>query len=215
MGDPIFDAFYSSGVEYTNGDAEQQAAVQKAGAALLDRIGKPAIILGHSQGGAMPIVIADARPKLTKALIMLEPKGPPFREAVFSTNSARPWGIADVPLNYSPEVQDPKLDLAQQLYAATGTNLVDCVLQAEGPGKPAPRRLMNLADKPMLMVTAEASYHKPYDYCTTRFLKQAGCSKLKHIELGDIGIHGNGHMFFMEKNSQQIQKVVRDWMETL
>lgn len=51
MGDPVFDAFYSSGVQYINNATYQQAAVQEAGAALLDRIGTPAIVMGHSQGG--------------------------------------------------------------------------------------------------------------------------------------------------------------------
>jgi len=33
------------------------------------------------------------------------------------------------------------------------------------------------------------------------------------IRLADIGIHGNGHMMMMEKNSDQIAKVIVDWME--
>ena len=40
----------------------------------------------------MPIVIADARPKLTKGLVLLEPTGPPFRDAVFGTKPARQVG---------------------------------------------------------------------------------------------------------------------------
>ncbi|EEY19194.1 conserved hypothetical protein [Verticillium alfalfae VaMs.102] len=86
---------------------------------------------------------------------------------------------------------------------------VECVPQAE---RPAPRQLANLADKPILVVTAEASYHMPYDYCTVDFLRQAGCSRTRHVELGDEGIHGNGHMFFMEKNSDVIQRLLEKWI---
>ncbi|KAF4814867.1 putative secreted lipase [Colletotrichum tropicale] len=212
MGDPIFDAFYSSNVEFVNNATYQQKTVQDAGAALLDKIGRPAVVLGHSQGGLMPIIIADARPELTKALILLEPTGPPFQDAIFSTKAGRPYGLTDIPITYSPEVTDPTTDLVQATYAAKGENYVQCVLQAE---EPAPRQLVNLASKPILLVTSEASYHAPYDHCTVEFLQQAGCSKAEHLELGEAGIHGNGHMFFMEKNSYEIQKVLRDWILAL
>ncbi|TKW50668.1 putative secreted lipase [Colletotrichum tanaceti] len=212
MGDGVFDAFYSSNVQFVNNATYQQETVRDAGALLLDRIGRPAVLLGHSQGGLMPIVIADARPELTKALILLEPTGPPFQEAVFSNKSSRPYGLTDIPVAFSPEVSDPAVDLVRQTVAAKGDGFVQCVLQAEDP---APRRLVNLADKPILLVTSEASYHAPYDHCTVDFLRQAGCAKTEHLELGEAGIHGNGHMFFMEKNSHQIQRVIRDWIQAL
>ncbi|TQN70279.1 putative secreted lipase [Colletotrichum shisoi] len=212
MGDEVLDSFYSSNVQFVNNATYQQKTVQDAGALLLDKIGRPVVLLGHSQGGLMPIVIADVRPELTKALILLEPTGPPFQEAVFSNKSSRAYGLTDIPVAFSPEVSDPAVDLVQQTFAARGDGFVQCVLQAE---EPAPRRLVNLADKPILLVTSEASYHAPYDHCTVEFLQQAGCAKAEHLELGEAGIHGNGHMFFMEKNSFQIQKVIRDWIQAL
>ncbi|THY24697.1 alpha/beta-hydrolase [Aureobasidium pullulans] len=45
MGDPIFDAFYSSNVQYVNNDTYQQATMQVSGADLLDHIGSPAILI--------------------------------------------------------------------------------------------------------------------------------------------------------------------------
>ena len=105
-------------------------------------------------------------------------------------------------------------DLKQQTFSApSGTNYSECVLQAEDP---KPRQLANLASLPILIVTSEASYHAPYDYCTAKYLVQAGCSKTNHTELGSIGIHGNGHMFFMEKNSDDIfKKAVMHWIKGL
>ncbi|THZ32434.1 alpha/beta-hydrolase [Aureobasidium pullulans] len=210
MGDPIFDAFYSSNVQYVNNDTYQQATMQASGADLLDRIGSPVILIGHSQAGPQAILIADARPNLTEAIILLEPGGPPFRGGVFSNASARPWGLADVPLLYSPPVTDPVIDLTTQIMPATSDNLEGCVLQATSP---PPKRLSNLAPKPILVVTAEASYHSVYDHCTVSYLRQAGCTRTDHLELGNAGVHGNGHMLFMEKNSREVWVLLLEWIE--
>lgn len=211
MGDEIFDTFYSSNVQFINNATYQQTTVQNAGAALMDKIGKPVILIGHSQGGILPILLADARPAMTKGLILLEPTGPTFREAVFSTKASRAYGLTDIPITYSPAVTDPSVDLVQQEFAAKDDNHVKCLLQAED----SVRTLPNLVKKPILVVTSEASYHAPYDYCTVNYLKQAGCSLTQGLELPDIGIHGNAHMFFMEKNSRQIQAVLEGWISRI
>ena len=212
MGDPYFDTFYSSNVQFINNETYQQCTVQAAGAALLDRIGKPVILAGHSQGALLPLLIADLRPELTKALILLEPKGPPFREAVFSNATARAWGLTDIHITYSPPVTSPSSDLVQQVIPAPSSDLVDCVLQAE---EPAPRQLVNLASKPILLLTAQASYHALYDHCTARFLQQAGCNQTTHLQLADVGVYGNGHMMFMEKNSDVVQGLLQRWIRNL
>ncbi|KAF4548457.1 Alpha/beta hydrolase-like protein 6 [Elsinoe fawcettii] len=203
IGDPIFDSFYSANVQFILNATYQQSTVQSAGAALLDAIG-PATLIGHSQGGPLPLVIADARPNLIRSLILLEPSGPPFQEAVFSFGSARAYGLADIPLNYQPPLSSPA-DLVRQVYpppvANSDNSTVPCILQAESP---APRQLPNLADKRILVVTGEASYHAPYDYCTVEYLRQAGASKTEFLELGKAGIRGNGHLLFLERNSDEI-----------
>ena len=214
MGDAIFDAFYSSNVQFINNATYQQSTVQAAGAKLLDRIGKPVILLGHSQGGLMPLVIADARPALTEAIILLEPTGPPFREAIFSNTSARAWGLTDIPITYSPNVTDPSTQLVRQTYPAPSAGLIDCILQSNLTSTP-PHKLVNIAPKPILLVTTEASYHAPYDYCTVKYLRQAGCSRTTHLELAKIGIHGNGHMMFMEKNSDTVADQLLKWIAKL
>jgi pimeloyl-ACP methyl ester carboxylesterase len=210
MGDPIFDAFYSSNVQLVNNDAYSQATVQAAGAALLDRIGSPVVLIAHSQAGPMAILIADARPNLTEAIILLEPGGPPFRGAVFSNASTRPWGLTEVPLSYTPAISDPSIDLVKEVVPSISDSHDGCVLQATSP---PPRRLSNLTPKPVLIVTAEASYHSVYDHCTVSYLRQAGCSRTDHLELGNAGVHGNGHMMFMEKNSRDIWVLLMEWIE--
>jgi hypothetical protein len=163
----------------------------------------------------MPLLIADARPGLTKSLILLEPTGPPFQEAVFSSTPARKWGLTDIPIAYSPPVTDPTTELVNEVVQpanpSTNNATVSCVLQARNSTSTS-RQLSNLVPLPILLLTSEASYHAPYDYCTVAFLKQAGYSKTKHLELPKVGIHGNGHMMFMEKNSDEIWDRVYRWI---
>lgn len=63
------------------------------------------------------------------------------------------------------------------------------------------------------MVTSEAGYHSIYDTCSVEFLRDAGVS-VDHVRLSDVGIHGNGHMMFMERNNLQIaDQVVMKWLD--
>jgi hypothetical protein len=106
-------------------------------------------------------------------------------------------------------VTDPLIDLVKQTIPSNSSLHSDCVIQADDP---APRQLVNLAHVPVLILTTESSYHAPYDWCTVQFLQQAGVPA-QHLQLADIGIHGNGHMVFMEKNSLQVAAVLQKWME--
>ena len=95
-------------------NATTQELNRDAGAALLDKIG-PAIVMTHSQSGAIGWPIADARPKLVKAIVANEPSGPPFSDAVFSNNPARLWGVTDIPMTYDPPVANSKeISVVQQ-----------------------------------------------------------------------------------------------------
>ncbi len=66
---------------------------------------------------------------------------------------------------------------------------------------------------PILMVSAEASYHAPYDHCTSLFLRQAGVDH-DFVRLADIGIRGNGHMMMLEKNNLEIAEFLQKWLES-
>ena len=204
MGDPVFDAFYSTQVESLASNAETQKLAQSAGAALLDRIG-PAILLTHSQAGAFGWLIADARPDLVKGIIAVEPFGPPFHDAVLGDGTARPWGLADIKLTYEPLVESPdEIDIVQQKQP-DAPDLYACWLQTD----PA-RRLPNLAHIPILVVTSEASYHAVYDHCTVLYLRQVG-AQVDFIRLERVGIHGNGHMMMLETNNTAVASVIVSW----
>jgi len=89
-----------------------------------------------------------------------------------------------------------------------GSQLVRGWLQAEPV-----RKLPNLARVPIMILTAEASYHAAYDHCTASYLAQAGVPNT-FVRLADIGIRGNGHMMMLEKNSDEIAAVIEDWLKT-
>jgi hypothetical protein len=73
------------------------------------------------------------------------------------------------------------------------------------------RQLVNLKDIPVMVMTAEASYHQVYDHCTVKYLSQAGV-RTEYIRLQDKGIHGNGHMVMIEKNNLDVARAVDDWV---
>lgn len=203
----MFDAFYMANVQFEGNGVYQQQAVQLAGKELLKKIEKQVVLVAHSQGGVMPLLIADLCPDHVNAIVLLEPKGPPFQQA-FGAEPGRAWGLTDIPITYDPPIKDPS-ELVWAKHSAPEKGLLDLVIQAENP---PPRQLCNLIKIPILLITGEASYHAPYDYCTVAFLRQAGCHKTEHWELGKMGIHGNGHMLFMEKNSSHIQFLVHKWV---
>ena len=185
-----------------------QNKAQKAGAALLDRIG-PAVLITHSEGGLIGFAIADVRPSLVKALISIEPEGPPFEDFPRVPNSKidRPFGLTSIPITYNPPVRDPATDLHTKIIPPAGKNLSECVTQASSP----PKKLVNLAKVPQLVVTSEASFHAIYDYCTVQYLKQGGVD-VDFLELSKDGIHGNAHFLFMEKNNLDIAAKIEAWI---
>jgi pimeloyl-ACP methyl ester carboxylesterase len=214
IGDPIFDQFYASEVEGIASSTVQQSTIQAASAALLDRIG-PAIILTHSQSGPYGWLIADARPSLVKGLLQVEPSGPPLTSVTFLGAPTwfkdgpvqAAWGITAIPMTYSPAVTDPSQLTFVKQAVADNPDVVRCWRQAE----PA-RQLPNLQHAPILIVTSDAGYHSAYDHCTSEYLTQAGV-KNTQVYLGDVGIHGNGHMMMIEKNNLDIAAFMLHWLE--
>jgi pimeloyl-ACP methyl ester carboxylesterase len=204
-GDPVFDAFYSTQVETVISNEATQQRNQDAGAALLDKIG-PAIVLTHSQSGAFGWLIADARPALVKAIVAIEPSGPPFEATIIGTGKARAWGPTDVPITYDPPVKDPSEIAVVRDAEADGPDLFVCWMQ-----KAPARQLINLKNVPVMIMAAEASYHQAYDHCTAKYLNQAGV-KTEYIRLQDKGVHGNGHMVMIEKNNLEVARVVDEWV---
>jgi pimeloyl-ACP methyl ester carboxylesterase len=212
-GDPTFDQFYASQFPSLSSFPKQQELNTAAGIALFDKIG-PAVLMIHSQSGTFIWPIADARPNLVKAVIAVEPNGPPVYETEFKgapewfadTGNKKLSGLGEMPLTYDPPLK-PGEELAfVKQDQPDRPDLVRCWQQQE----PA-RKLKNLAGIPIVIVMSEASYHAAYDHCTANYLTQAGVQN-SMIKLGEIGINGNGHMMMLEKNSDDIAAVMRDWL---
>jgi pimeloyl-ACP methyl ester carboxylesterase len=213
-GDPVFDQFFSSQVPFVQAPGVTQLMNRDALIALLEKIG-PAIIMTHSQSGAYGWPVADARPELVKAVIAAEPSGPPVRdiETVGAPDyfrqgaPTRPWGLGAIPLGYVPAARAPNELQFEQQEKADGPDLVRCWMQ-----KAPARQLPNLAKVPIAIVHGEASFHAPFEHCTVKYLEQAGV-KPTWIDLGKTGIHGNGHMLMLERNSDEVARVIAEWLD--
>jgi pimeloyl-ACP methyl ester carboxylesterase len=185
----------------------------KAMLALADKIG-PFIVLGHSQGGPIAWAIADARPDLVKAVVAVEPNGPPGHSVRFKGAPdwfedgplALPFGVTATPIAYAPAADASGLKWVKE-DKPDAPDLVTCWKQAE----PA-RQLVNLKKMPVVVVTSEASYHASYDHCTVKFLKHAGVNPT-WLKLADLGIKGNSHNLMQEKNSDEIAAVIYQWLD--
>ena len=139
----------------------------------------------------------------------IEPEGPPFVNEIrgVSGEVVRPYGVTITEIGYEPPLAGAdELRTAKAEGPAAG--LTGCTLQIE----PA-RKLKNIAEVPMLLLTSEAGYHAAYDYCTVEYLKQAGVN-VTWLNLPDIGVKGNGHFMFMELNNLEIAAHIDAWLST-
>ncbi|KAF5393680.1 hypothetical protein D9757_000340 [Collybiopsis confluens] len=216
--DAHFDSLYASIMPSLRNAIKLSEKTRDAGVELLDAIGRPAILVAHSQGTQFGWLIADTRPTLVKAIVNLDPSGPPFYEASIHSPAgsdselrkkftpARPYGLTEIPITYSPPITSSS-ELSLEIVDDSSPYYIH--VQQEAPA----RKLINLVNIPQLVVTAEASYHNTYDHCSVAYLKQAGVP-VEHVKLEEAGIHGNGHMMFMEKNRLEIlEKVIGPWLE--
>ena len=159
-------------------------------ARLLDRIG-PAILLTHSASGPSGWLAADRRPRLVKAIVSVEPMGPPFAD-IPNIGSLR-WGLTAAPLTFDPPRTTP-----------------DAVRDAD----PATLRLPHLADLPIAVVTGDTSAFAPASLPIVAVLK-AGGAAAELLHLPDHGVTGNGHGLIYEKNSDAALQPVLAWLERL
>ena len=211
MGDPIFDDFAKTQVQFLQGGKQAKLNLD-AHIALLDKIGSPVIVITHSQGGEFGWQIADARPKLVKAIITAEPGGPPIKNVdiakiAYAAASSYSWGVTSLPLHYDPPVSDPAELQPVLEEKADDPDTVPCYVQKE----PA-HKLVNMKDIPVLDVSTQASYHRVFDSCIPKWLNQAGV-KAQYVKLEDVGITGNEHELMLDKNSDEIAKFFVQWLD--
>ena len=208
MGDPIFDNFIKGQLQFVQ---NQEKTAVPAGIALLDAIGTPVILITHSQGGGIGFNVADARPKLVAGMVAIEPGGPQIgvvdtAKVAYTGKIGNAWGITNMPMHYDPPVNNPD-DLKTYLEDKSDRpDEVPCYLQKEPVHK-----LVSMQNIHVLSISAEGTYHRVFDVCIPKWLNQAGV-KDDFIRLEDVGIHGNMHEMFLDKNSDVVIKYIDDWL---
>ena len=216
MGDPIFDNFAKTQVQFLagGGPVGQDEMTHRALVALLDAIHSPVILLTHSQGGTPGWLTADSRPNQVKAIVTIEPAAPPIKGVNTATlkyvdgPGGLSWGVAAQPITYDPPVKDPsELQPVLEEKSDAPGDVVPCYVQKE----PA-HKLVNLEKIPVVYLSSEGGYHREYDPCLAKWLNQAGVHT-QFVRLEDVGIHGNGHELMLEKNSDDIAKWIGTWMD--
>ena len=175
------------------------AAWREAGADLLDKIG-PAIIMTHSAGGPFGLLVAEARPQLVKATVIIEGAGSGF-------GGGNRWGMSTIPVTYDPPVNDPA-EIKVKWVANPEPDINGYYMQEE----PA-RKLPNLRNTAVLFVTAPASGASPGNPGGPAFLKQAGVRIADEYRLGARGIQGNSHMMMVETNNREVLQPILEWLD--
>lgn len=209
MGDPIFDTFIKTQVQFAGASA---GLAREAGVALLDMIGTPVILMTHSQGGGIGFDVTEARPNLIKAMVTIEPGGPQMGNVDTAKVTAGPrnpnsWGLTNNRFEYDPPANQPSdLNVVLEAKSERPDEAV-CWLQVE----PA-RKLARWKDIRVLDISASGTYHRVYDPCIPKWLNQAGV-KTDFVRLETVGIAGNSHMMMLEKNSDDVIKFIVGWLQ--
>ncbi|KAK8199774.1 Alpha/Beta hydrolase protein [Phyllosticta capitalensis] len=212
-GDPYFDAFMAAMIPLTSNATRLELTMRKNGCQLLEMIGS-SFVVSHSAGSTYATLLSDECPSLVKASVNIEPGNTPFQSLVGNSTvpavgrtSARPYGLTTTEIGYVPALNSSS-DLETVTVGEDTAGNRSCIMQTE----PA-HQLPNIAKVPYVAFTGAASPHITYDHCLINYLKQAGVDP-EWIKLGDLGILGNGHFMYLEKNSDEIAAVVLDWMES-
>jgi pimeloyl-ACP methyl ester carboxylesterase len=171
---------------------------RQRGAMLLDKIG-PSIIMTHSAGGPFGWLVAEIRPNLVKGIVAIEGGGQPF-------GGGNAWGMSSIPVAYDPPVTDPSEIKTKRIESPEPG--VNAYLLQEEPA----RKLKNLQNIPIVIVTAEASFASPGNPGGVAYFKQAGC-RAEEMRLVTLGIKGNGHMMMVEKNNREVLKPILAWID--
>ena len=159
-------------------------------ARLLDQIG-PAILMTHSASGPSGWLVADRRPGLVKAIVAIEPMGPPFAD--IPNIGKLTWGLAASPLGYEPRPRSPD------------------DIETAAPGA---LTLPALASLPIAAVIGETSSFAPASLPIVEMLKGAGAAA-ELIRLTEHGVSGNGHGLIYERNSDAALKPILAWLTRL
>jgi pimeloyl-ACP methyl ester carboxylesterase len=106
-GDPALTQFLAGQEPFPGSLEAAHEAMRAAAAGLLDRIGA-SVLLTHSMGGAFGWLAASERRSLVRAVVAVEPAGPPFH--VHRVLGPLTYGLTAIPVSFGPGDGDGKLD---------------------------------------------------------------------------------------------------------
>ncbi|RSL54993.1 hypothetical protein CEP54_009583 [Fusarium duplospermum] len=156
-----------------------------------------------------------------------------FTQSMQRVDGLRLYGMTDIPLTFDPpanfhagfddHAQEP-LDVEERVRPDRQGS---CYLQRnmwqdevvfnhetgeyEMSDRVQVRELYHLKKVPQAVVTAHASSHVMYDWATVAFMVQAGVP-VQWIKLDEHQIFGNGHLMFLETNSDEIARLLTQWI---
>ncbi|KAM0455322.1 hypothetical protein ACHAO4_004204 [Trichoderma viride] len=233
-GDPIFESLMASTTDMVLPKLQHEELGTIAVTDLLKQIG-PSFLLGHGTGATIGMLTADAKPRLVRGIITIEPDGPPCARSGSPVNgrmkytpylqydpNIRRYGISDAPLTFSPALQPAPgaHPLKTQVHQSPDNNGCNILQQKQDnimiynirddEGQDKVPQLINLARVPHVMYTSHTSPHSVYDWATTSFLRQAG-DFVDWWFLPKHGVRGNGHLIHLERNSDAIVRHIDLW----
>ncbi|HTI42439.1 MAG TPA: hypothetical protein VL693_11495 [Vicinamibacterales bacterium] len=207
-GDPVFDNFIKGQMQFVG---NQDKLAVPAGIALLDRIGKPVILLTHSQGGGIGFDVAEARSQYIAGMVSIEPGGPQIgnvdtAKVAYTRTNPNSWGLTTNKYEFDPPINSPA-ELKTHLEPSERPgDEVGCYMQDQPVHK-----LVHFQNMRILSISAEGTYHRVFDVCIPKWLNQAG-AKDDFVRLEDVGIHGNMHEMFLDRNSDEVIKFIDNWL---
>ena len=139
----------------------------------------------HSQAGYFSWLIADARPKLVKGNIAIEPPGPPIENVLFAAGKGRAWGLTNIPITYDPPLTDPSDLAVVKEDKADGPDLSICWMQ-----KSPARQLVNLTGIPTILLVGGQGFHQHHQ---TRSPQHRGSRRPGDYELSERRPRSGGH----------------------
>ncbi|MCS5721568.1 alpha/beta fold hydrolase [Herbiconiux sp. CPCC 203407] len=183
VGDPVFDQYMASSGALASDLAASQALDGDRVARLLDVIG-PAVLVTHSAGAPAGWFAAARRPGLVRAIVAIEPFGPPFADV--GGLGELTWGLTYEPLDAEASITSARF-------------------------REAVPRLRAFEGLPIAVVVGSASQFVEWAPATAEFLRELGAAA-EVVDLGDHGVRGNGHGLIFEANSAEALVPVLDWI---
>ncbi|KOS21504.1 hypothetical protein ESCO_005126 [Escovopsis weberi] len=209
------------------GKAERESLAQDGLRALLHRSGK-ALLVGVGAGAVAAWLVADVEPDLVAGVVAIDPSGPPcglahsvpdargireYSPFIRRAYGLRRYSVTDIPMTFYPPLR-PGDGLERELAPP---HAGDTRIGRGGGGggrARSVRKLVNLQKMRHAVVTSHAGPHTSYDWATVYFLRDAGLD-VSWLRLEDLGILGNGHLMFLETNSDQVASQVRQVLEDM